>query len=239
MASGTRLYDGPRTAAKGKVNFVATSNVSSLSAGQTVGGLAATDGDIGLLTAQTTGTENGLYYVRSGAWERVEYGNTADDFANGCRVFCTEGTYAGTYWDLVTAAVTPDTTDHTWIQAGDAMIFSGAADMVANTTTSFKLGPVRTPVTVIDITSGARTANASTSGTVVMTVAAGGNSLLNASTDLESDGTTRTSQTLTGTTANLDLSVGDVFTVSIVSDNADATGGLDTYCEITCIPTAP
>jgi len=48
----------------------AQGNVSTLSGTQTIDGVALQDGDQILLDQQTTATEDGLYIVRSGAWDR-------------------------------------------------------------------------------------------------------------------------------------------------------------------------
>jgi phage tail sheath protein FI len=50
------------------VQGVAIANVAALTGATTVGGYAPVPGDLVLLTAQTTATQNGLYLVSAGAW---------------------------------------------------------------------------------------------------------------------------------------------------------------------------
>ena len=69
----------------------AQANVAALTGAQTIDGVALVDGDNVLLDSQTTTTEDGLYTVRAGAWERVsswEVGESVGAFF----VFIEEGT---------------------------------------------------------------------------------------------------------------------------------------------------
>jgi len=69
----------------------AQSNVASLSGTQTVDGVALVDGDNVLLSVQTTSTEDGLYTVKTGAWERV-VGWETGEAVGAFFVFVEEGT---------------------------------------------------------------------------------------------------------------------------------------------------
>jgi len=83
LAQGLKSQDTARVRAQG--------DVASLSGLQTVDGVALQDGDQILLDQQSTSTEDGLYIVRSGTWERHPDWQTGE--AVGARyVFIIEGT---------------------------------------------------------------------------------------------------------------------------------------------------
>jgi len=68
----------------------AQSNVASLTGAQTIDGVALVDGDNILLADQTTSSEDGLYTVRTGIWERVS-GWEIGDGVGAFFVFIEEG----------------------------------------------------------------------------------------------------------------------------------------------------
>lgn len=113
-----------------------------------------------------------------------------------------------------------------------------ACPLTANATTTF-LGRVPFDCTVSAILLHATAKAASASGDVTFAITGGGNNLLEAATfDLESL-TNATDETLTlqsTTPANLSLSKGDIIKISIVSDNADATGAADLLCSLELTP---
>jgi len=77
---------------------LATTGNISLSGLQTVDGVAASEDDVILVRAQSTGSQNGAYRMKSGAWER-----TCDMSRAGIIVTVREGAeYAGTAWLLST-----------------------------------------------------------------------------------------------------------------------------------------
>jgi hypothetical protein len=74
-----------------------------------VDGVTLSLGDRVLVTAQTTGTQNGLYYVTTlgsganGTWARTSDGNENGEIEAGMIVMVTEGViYADTQWKLIT-----------------------------------------------------------------------------------------------------------------------------------------
>lgn len=83
---------------KGSARALAAANVASLSGTTTIDGVSLVADDVVVLTAQTTGTENGAWQVKASTWERP------DNFAAGSSAaasfwFITEGTtYADTRW---------------------------------------------------------------------------------------------------------------------------------------------
>jgi hypothetical protein len=242
MAGGTGTYEGARQTSKGEVKAVSLTNVASLSDTGTVGGATITDGQVVLLAAQTTESENGPWVVNADvAWTRPEFWPTAksDHAANGALFFCSGGTYKGVYFWAHSAGVTVDTTDVV-VAMAETFQYTTSLDLVANTTTTSRCKPVTSACTIVGINSKARTAAVSAAGTVTLSVAAGGNNLLSTATvDLETQGATKTALTLTATAADLKLSYGDVIEQDVVSNNADATGGLDIVLEVIAIPTQP
>jgi hypothetical protein len=240
MAGGTGTYEGARQSDKGEVKAVSLSNVATLSDTGTVGGATITDGQVVLLGAQTDESENGPWVVNAdAAWTRPEFWAIADHAANGGHFFCSGGTYIGTYWSAHSAAVTPGTTNVVVAQQ-EMFKFTTSLDLVANTTTTSRCKVVTVPCTIVAMISKARTAAASAAGTVTLAVAAGGNNLLSTATvDLETQSTTKTTLTLTATSADLSLNYGDVIEQDVVSNNVDATGGLDIVLEVFAIPTQP
>jgi hypothetical protein len=100
---------------------VSNSNVSSLSTSTTtVDGYTLANGDLVLLTAQSTASQNGMWSVpSSGAWTRPTEFATGT-VIKGRTVLVMKGTvYANTQWalDTPTAGITIDTTAQTWATA--------------------------------------------------------------------------------------------------------------------------
>lgn len=83
---------------------VATTANITLSATQTVDGVALAEYDRVLVKDQTTTTENGIYTVQSGAWQRARDFDGARDVVQGTVVAIAAGTTnADTYWRVTTA----------------------------------------------------------------------------------------------------------------------------------------
>jgi hypothetical protein len=100
---------------------VSNSNVSSLSTSTTtVDGYTLANGDLVLLTAQSTASQNGMWSVpSSGAWTRPTEFATGT-VIKGRTVLVMKGTvYANTQWalDTPTAGITIDTTPQSWATA--------------------------------------------------------------------------------------------------------------------------
>jgi hypothetical protein len=115
--------------AKSSVRVCATTNVgaSPVGGGQTVDGVAVTNLDRVLLTAQTNPAENGIYSANTGGtWSRVSDANAWTELP-GAYVWVEEGTANGdTGWVCtVNQGGTLGTTAVTWTQ------FSGAAGVSA------------------------------------------------------------------------------------------------------------
>lgn len=85
---------------KAPVRAVATSNISSLSGYQTIGGVSfsSTTNPRVLLTAQTDASENGIYDQDSGDWTRSADFDGARDIVKGTMVGVTDGLEADYIW---------------------------------------------------------------------------------------------------------------------------------------------
>ena len=105
---------------KHPVRVVADSDVATLSGEQTVDGVALTDGHRVLLTNQTTGTENGIWIVRTGAWERGQDANSTYNTYNGIMVWVRFGTYASQLWVMTTEMTDYTSDEQTWVMLADA-----------------------------------------------------------------------------------------------------------------------
>jgi phage-related tail fiber protein len=75
---------------KSPVRAASTANLT-LSATQTVDGVALVDGDRVLVKDQTTGLQNGIYIVRAGAWDRAPDWDGTGDVVTGTLVFVIPG----------------------------------------------------------------------------------------------------------------------------------------------------
>ena len=82
-------------AIKPSVKYVATSNVT-LSGSQSIDGSSTSANDRILLTAQSTGSQNGLWLAQSGSWTRPTDWAAASSQKEGIMVLVAEGT---TYHD--------------------------------------------------------------------------------------------------------------------------------------------
>ena len=98
-AVNKEYVDGLAQGLNVKDSVIAMSDTDvALSNTTTIDGVAMADGDRVLLTGQTTASENGIWIVRSGAWERPTDFDTGDAVASAF-LFVEEGTsYADTGW---------------------------------------------------------------------------------------------------------------------------------------------
>lgn len=82
---------------------VATTGNITLSGTQTIDGVALSVGDRVLVKNQSTGSQNGIYVVASGAWSRATDADDNIDVTAGMTCWVTEGTVnADTQWVLIT-----------------------------------------------------------------------------------------------------------------------------------------
>jgi hypothetical protein len=106
---------------------VATTASITLSNTQTIDGVALSAGDRVLVKDQTSGGDNGIYVVASGAWSRSSDADSNSEVTPNLFVFVEEGgTYADSGWTLTNnGAITVGTTALTFTQ------FSGAGQITA------------------------------------------------------------------------------------------------------------
>ena len=130
---------------KQTARVITTANVTlSGGAPATVDGTSLALANRVLVTAQTTGTENGIYEVTvvgsgsNGTWVRTEDANATGDIKGGTIIMITEGTvYADTQWKLTTDnPITIGSTALTFARNGNAafgvVAVSGQSDLVSD-----------------------------------------------------------------------------------------------------------
>jgi hypothetical protein len=124
---------------KQSTRVVTTTNITlSGGAPNLVDGVTLSLGDRVLVTGQSTGSQNGLYYVTTlgsganGTWARTSDGNENGEIEAGMIVMVTEGTiYADTQWKLITDdPITINTTALTFTQNYMANSISGGTSNV-------------------------------------------------------------------------------------------------------------
>lgn len=103
---------------KPAVTVVATSN-QALTGTPTIDSQATAVGSVILLTAQSTGAENGPWVAAAGAWSRPTWypsGGTTQAFQFITALVRLGATYQGSTWRMTTSgAITIDTTSTTWV----------------------------------------------------------------------------------------------------------------------------
>jgi hypothetical protein len=127
--AATKAYvDGARSGldVKESVKVATTANIT-LSNTQTIDGVALSNGDRVLVKNQTTGSQNGIYVVSTGAWARAEDADTNAEVTAGLFIFVEQGdTNADSGFVL--------TTDNPLIVGTDTLTFvqfSGAGQIIA------------------------------------------------------------------------------------------------------------
>ena len=116
----------------------ATTGAITLSAAQTIDGVAVVAGDRVLVKNQSSTAENGIYDCSTGTWRRSADFDGTNDFTSGTQVLVTAGsTYAGTSWYATVSASPPvvGTSTITWTQIGSGG-GGGTGDASTNTSSS-------------------------------------------------------------------------------------------------------
>lgn len=124
-----------------RARVVATANVATLSGSPTTDAVTLVDGDIELLTAQTTASQNGPWVVHAGAWTRPS--NWAAASSQKSTIFFVEEgtTNHDTKWITITDAITVDTTSVTITQDTSGTSYSGTGVInLSGTVFSLNLG---------------------------------------------------------------------------------------------------
>jgi hypothetical protein len=162
---------------KQSTRVVATATVNlATGAPNQVDGVSLSAGDRVLVTAQTTGSQNGLYYVTTvgsgsdGTWARTSDGNENGEIEAGMIVMITEGViYADTQWKLITDdPITIGTTALTFTQNYMAnSISSGTSNVVVNSNANVTISSAGTAnVLLISSTGTITTGTASATGNI-------------------------------------------------------------------------
>jgi hypothetical protein len=104
---------------KQSVRVIATSNIT-LSGTQTIDSVSVAADERVLVAGQTTGSQNGIYLCKSGAWVRTTDADANSEVTADMAVFVEEGTnYADTQWRLTTnGAIVVGTTALVFAQIG-------------------------------------------------------------------------------------------------------------------------
>lgn len=127
---------------KPSVRAVAAANIT-LSGLQTLDGVSLAAGDRVLCAGQTTGSQNGVYVVASGAWTRALDADQTGEINPGAFWFVEEGSsYGKTQWRCNnTGAITLGTTAISIIQFGAASMYA-AGNGLALAGSVFSVNPV-------------------------------------------------------------------------------------------------
>lgn len=163
---------------KNAVRALGAANIT-LTGTQTIDGVALSVNDRVLLTAQTTGSQNGLWTVQSGAWTRPADWAAASTQKEGAYVLVDPDgtTYKNSKWYCSnTGTITVDTTSTAWAQDTSGTSYANGQGLsLTGTTFAVKIGNGMTfdgsnNVTLSPATGG------------LLTVAAGGVGITNSST---------------------------------------------------------
>lgn len=97
--------------------MASTANLT-LSGLQTIDGVVGAQDDRVLVKDQTTGTENGIYVMDSGTWERAQDADNDGAFTEGSLIKVNNGTVGQGFWYVTnTGTIEIDTTSITFAQA--------------------------------------------------------------------------------------------------------------------------
>jgi hypothetical protein len=163
---------------KQSTRVVTTTNITLTGgAPSSVDGVSLTTGDRVLVTGQSTGSQNGLYYITtlgsgsSGTWARTSDGNENGEIEAGMIVMVTEGViYADTQWKLITDdPITINTTALTFTQNYMAnSISSGTSNVVVTSNANVTISSAGTANVLTVRSTGTVTAGtASVTGNVI------------------------------------------------------------------------
>jgi hypothetical protein len=111
----------------GNAKVATTANITR-NGPQTIDTIPVVAGDIVLVRAQETASQNGLYVVQAGAWTYPTYANTWADYVNGL-VFVLQGSqYGNTSWTQTEGpGGTLGVTDQSWAQISAALDYTPGA----------------------------------------------------------------------------------------------------------------
>jgi hypothetical protein len=127
---------------KAPVRAATTANLT-LSAEQTVDGIALVEGDRVLVKDQSTAAENGIYIVRSGAWDRAPDWDGSGDVVEGTLIHVTNGTVNGDgiFEVSTTGTIIIGTTSVSFSSLGAIPTFSSQAQVNAGSSSTTVIAP--------------------------------------------------------------------------------------------------
>jgi hypothetical protein len=219
---------------KQSTRVVTTTNITlSGGAPSLVDGVSLSLGDRVLVIAQTTGTQNGLYYVTTlgsganGTWARTSDGNENGEIEAGMIVMVTEGViYADTQWKLITDdPIVINTTILTFTQNYMAnSISSGTSNVVVNSNANVTISSAGTAnvLTVSNtgvFVSGVVSATGNITGNYIL---GNGASLTGVITSVANINSGSSNVTVVSSDGNVTVGVGGTGNVAVFS-----SGGLD------------
>lgn len=182
LQSARRLVQGV-TSRKEAVRVAATTNITIATPGAAIDGVTLSTGDRVLLTAQSTGSQNGIYDFNGAASALVRSADADTDVEvkPGSQVFVSEGTVNGnaTYQLTTDGPIVVGTTTQTWAQTGGGATYT-AGNGLTLTGSSFAVTPLTNGgITVaaggVSVTAGAGISVGS--GGVAIATGAAGNGL--------------------------------------------------------------
>lgn len=143
LQSARRLVAGV-TSRKEAVRAAAVTNITLATPGSSIDGVTLSNGDRVLLTAQTTGSQNGIYDFNgaASALTRSVDADSSEEVKPGTQVFVSEGTANGnTTWQITTdGPIVLGTTSLTWAQTGAGATYT-AGNGLNLTGSSFSVAP--------------------------------------------------------------------------------------------------
>ena len=216
---------------KQSTRVVTVTNVALVGgAPSSVDGVSLIQGDRILVTGQSTGSQNGLYYVTTvgsgsnGTWARTSDGNENGEIEAGVIVMVTEGSeYADTQWKLITNdPIVIGTTALTFTQNYSAnSISGGTSNVVVNSNANVTISSAGTAnVTVFSNTGVFVSGVTSVTGNVT-----GGNILTAGLVSATGNVTGGNILTAGVTSVTGNITGGNIRTAGLVSATGNVTGG--------------
>ena len=220
---------------KQSVRVVTTTNITLAGgAPNTVDSVGLATNDRILVAGQSTGSQNGLYYVQTvgsgstGTWVRTTDANTTGQISDGMLVTVGQGTnYADTVWELTTNdPITIDTTSLTFIQTdGSNSIKSGNSNVSVTTNGNVTISSAGTAnVFVISSTGGYIAGTLSATGNIT------GNYILGNGSQLTGIAGGGSGSSITNGTSNVSVAASGNVTVGVAGSTVATftTNGVQT-----------
>lgn len=125
---------------------VATTANITLSGTQTIDGIAVVAGDRVLVKDQTTGSQNGIYVVSAGTWERAKDFNGSRDVVTGTKVYVINGTTnAQRDFILTTTSPAVGSSSLAWDYSSNATLVTANEASTTDTDTGTSSAKIMTP----------------------------------------------------------------------------------------------